>query len=686
MSTIPKPLIQKLESHAFKTASDMPIVLLEKVVLSASDAYYNSDVQLLSDDTFDIIIDVLKSRSPTSDVLGKIGAKIPDSAPGKTVLPYHLGSMDKVKPGERPLELWLSRYTGPYIISEKLDGLSGLLIIKVVGDGKHAVLEQHLYRRGDDDVSQEVSHMLGFINTISRDSHANLIKIITSLNPKTRILAIRGEIIIKKATFANKYAGDYPKARSLIAGITNSIPETFNRAEVRAKAHDLDYVAYTVLDPPGLSQQQQFDIIKSAGFTQAHFKSIPTLDQDMLKELLLEFKSNSKYEIDGIIVADESRIHPLPTSGNPKYAVAFKMRLEDQMAKTTVEYVEYNVTKNKLLKPRVKFTPVKIGGDTIMFATGFNAKFIKDNCLGPGAQISVIKSGDVIPYILEVHQHAKTGKWQEPDIPYIWSDGGIDISPKNMTDAPEYLNRELLHFFTTLGVDGIKEGTLDKLITAGFNTINSIVSIKPESLINIQGFQVKSAQKLVDNIRSTIHEKSHKLSVIMTASNIFTGFGVKKLDIICNNLPYIRILGGASSDRVNTPELTIADITALDGFSDKTATVFLANLPKFRKWFREHPGLNILKPDPASHTPVVAKPSNAFLALLVGKKIVFTGFRDVDLETRLTQLGVKIQSGVNSTTNLVVAADPNESSSKITKAQELNISIISRDTFLDRIK
>ena len=100
-------------------------------------------------------------------------------------------------------------------------------------------------------------------------------------------------------------------------------------------------------------------------------------------------------EIDGIIIADNSKVYLPNKSGNPKHAVAFKMQLDEQTQTTVVEKVEYNVSKNGVLN-LIKFKPVKIGGDTIMYATAFNAKFIKDNLLRSWIKIEIIRSGDTL--------------------------------------------------------------------------------------------------------------------------------------------------------------------------------------------------------------------------------------------------------------------------------------------------
>ena len=87
----------------------------------------------------------------------------------------------------------------------------------------------------------------------------------------------------------------------------------------------------------------------------------------------------------------DDKVYSRPTSGNPKYALAFKMVLDDQKGETTVTCVEWNVSKHGLLKPVVNLSPIKIAGTTIRRATGYNAKWIVENNIGPGAKVILIK-------------------------------------------------------------------------------------------------------------------------------------------------------------------------------------------------------------------------------------------------------------------------------------------------------
>ena len=687
-----KQYITQLNTDTFIEGNKLTIAKLESLIYDANFAYYNTDIPLINDNAFDILIDILKQKKPDSAILKAIGAELPDDTADKVSIPYHLGSMDKVKPGSRDLELWLSRNNiGPYIISEKLDGLSGLLVLKY-NKSAPGMLEKHLYRRGDNNMSQEITHLLDYITYLKPGiTDAHIAKYIMSHIP-TGTLAVRGELIIKKSVFNAKYTARYPKTRSLINGVVLSKAENFSRPELKATATDIEYLTYSILDPVDMLHEKQFIMLdKGLGFKTASWLKIPTvasttntniLQANMLQELLLDFKLKSEYDIDGIIVADDSKIYKQPLSGNPKYAVAFKMMLDEQVQLTTVKRVEWNITKNKLLKPRVEFDSVSIGGDTIMFATGFNAKFIMDKVIGPGAKIKIVRSGDVIPYIVDVISPAPNG-WSKPEISWSWTASGIDAQPNNLVDTPDYLNKQMSQFFTTLEVDGVQTGTLDKLINAGYDNIGVILSLKPENLLEVSGFQIRSAEKLVDNIHKFVLNKKHPLEVLMTASNIFPGFGVKKLGII---------IGGLNNNRrVMAGKVSADELVKLPGISTITADKFIAELPKFIAWLHELPMLQIA--DDAvrasggvmAGTAVVISPGDP-KAELQGKAIVFTGFRNKELELQLNAVGGRVSDTISASTYIIVAKDTTTSSTKLTKARDRGITILDIEQFVSKYK
>jgi NAD-dependent DNA ligase len=668
--------ITALNEYNYKTQKK-----LEKIIIDAKDTYYNAkttNALKIPDATFDTLIDILEEKYPKSKVLAVIGSNLPTDATNKTKLPYHLGSMDKIKPGSRKFDIWTDKYnSGKYQISEKLDGLSGLLVLNLdeTSDTPNKIVSK-LYTRGNGDVGQDITHLLPFLkfNLDSNDTLASKYKLIARYMKKDRLdtIAIRGEIIVSKSMFEKKYSKQFPKGRSLVAGVVNSKADGFNKPELRNRAKDLEFVSYQLVFPE-YSAKDQFKILyQDLKMRVAYNKYLDKeLTIDICKELLLEFKKESNYEIDGIIITDTSKVYPNPTSGNPKHSVAFKMALDEQAQETVIEYVEYNVSKNGVLKPRIKYHPIEIGGDTFNYTTGFNARYIKDNNLGPGSRISIIKSGDVIPYILKVLSPSIKGEWQQPEKKWHWNDNEVEAIIDDNTDLP--MEKVMLQFFNQFEIDGMKEGVINRLIDAGFNTLNDIFRLSVEALLDIEGFQIKSSTKLIKQIHEKILTPEHSIEKLMVASNCFPHFGIKKMRMITLYFTPKEILDG---------KLEVHQLVEIDGMGEISATDFLNNLPSFLNWLSEHPKLKIkmtknkpfTSPDKASQHPFVS-----------GKKICFTGFRDKVLQSFVESNGGSIATSVSKNTSYVVAKDINEGSSKLSKAQSLGIKVISLDYFKSKI-
>ena len=168
-------------------------------------------------------------------------------------------------------------------------------------------------------------------------------------------------------------------------------------------------------------------MVDDFGFKTPRYELIKTkkINEDFLMNMLPEWKKESKYEIDGLIIT-QNQFHERNEDGNPDYSRAFKMDLDEQRGIGEVEEILWEVSRHGKIIPRIKIKPIKIGLVTIQKATAFNAKYIKDNNLGPGAVVNIIRSGDVIPYIESVIKVAPDG----PSMPYLkykWHPGGYDI-------------------------------------------------------------------------------------------------------------------------------------------------------------------------------------------------------------------------------------------------------------------
>jgi NAD-dependent DNA ligase len=663
---VTKSIIAKLDSNPHTEGAEVSIEVLEKVLLAAIDAYYNTDKPILSDASYDILEKILKQRKPTSDIFKKIGAPVANKADA-VKLPYYLGSLDKVYPNEKSLTRWLKDHNKNIVISEKLDGLSSLLVITPSGSTTGDVgvnvqgFNMQLFKHGDGFEGQDISHLLDHISIGSLDCKT-IQTMLDNPDNKKKHIALRGEIIIKNSVYNAKYGKMYPKARSLIAGIVNS------KKPDAGIVSDMEIIFYEFINPIDMTFEDQFIKLDKLGFNIAKYKLFKTLEESQIPEIFLDFKKNSQYEIDGIVLDDSSKVWSRATKRNPEYAVAFKMALEDQVANTIVTNVEYNISKHGTLAPRIEYKPVVIKGDTHKYTTGFNLKYIVDNKINIGTEIQIIKSGDVIPYIKEILKPSSEPMMPDKAIKWHWNETRVDGVLDNPEDSEDVLLKKLAAFFATMKIAGVGEGVLNKLIAAGYNNLKTILDLKPDMIAQVEGFQKKSATNVYNAIHKVIGEPQ-MLERVMAASGVFTlGLGEKKFKLILDAIP--NFLKKYKDGKINK-----TDILTITGFSDKTADIFLDGMPKFIEWLGIH---DMVKIESQTGASADSKPtSNKFAGMVA----VFTGVRNADFEKAIVDGGGQIASGVTGKTTVVIAKDPSENSSKLQKARDMDIEVIGIDDF-----
>jgi len=666
---ITKAIIAKLEAQPHHEGLSSDLGLLEKVLLQAKEAYYNTDKPLFTDESYDILEHILFERNPGSVLFKLTGAKI-DESHDKVKLKYYLGSLDKVKPGEKVLTKWLKEHSGNILVSEKLDGLSCLLIIEKNDDSAGSSskpFKMFLYKHGDGNEGQEISSLLENINLGKLN-----IKVIHNLlaNKNTDHIAIRGEIIMTKEVFNKKYTKLYPKSRSLIAGIVNS------KKPDSKIVNDMELVFYEFIAPGHLNYKDQFKMLETMGVNVARYTLYENLDETQLPALLIDYKKQSKYEIDGIILSDNTKPHNRVTSGNPSYAVAFKMPLDEQMANTVILNIEYNISKHGALNPRIMYKPIVIGGDTHQYTSGFNLRYIVDNKLGPGSEIQIIKSGDVIPYIYTIIKHSGEPQMPPKDIKWHWNETEVDAIIDNKEDNADVRVKRIISFFDVMKIAGVGEGVVNKLVNAGYNEVKLILQLTPDVIAGIDGFQLKSATNIYNSIHKVINNDTPvKLERVMMASNIFgLGLGEKKFKLIVDAIPdFLEKWRGGS--------VTRDDIMSIDGFSDKSTDVFMNGMPKFLTWLDLHKMIKLEKSSNKKKDNQKEGSVSTDTSKFAGMVVVFTGVRNTEMEEMITIGGGVIGSGVTGKTTLVVAKDISENTGKIKTAREKGIQVMNIEEF-----
>jgi DNA ligase (NAD+) len=634
--------IKKLTENPKKYAQILPVSDLVDLLEYLSDAYYNTGEAIVSDETYDLLIEILRVKDPENKYLKNVGAKIKGT---KEIvkLPFEMGSLTKIKPGKEELSKWISKYKGPYYLSDKEDGVSAQIYKNQTG-------EIFMYSRGDGVEGQNISHLLKYV--VSK----NMIKNIPNGT------SIRGELIINKQNF-KKIEKTMKNARNAVAGLVNA--KNFNEDVAKIT----DFIAYAILSPR-LYYHEQFKRLEDLGFKTVVYKKVEAdkLTEKILENYLLERRKNSDYEMDGIVCVDDSKIYP-HMGGYPEYAFAFKMLLPDQIATTVVKKVDWNPSKDGYLKPRIEINPVDLLGTTVTYATAFNAKYIVDNKIGPGAKIKIVRSGDVIPYILEVTEGAKEP--QLPEFPYKWNSTKVDLILKDENDSNgmQIVTIKLLvHFFSTIGVKYLSEGIITKLVENGYDSVEKILKGEKKKLSKIDGMGEKMYDKIYAEIDRAFDEIP--LEVFMGASNkLGRGLNSKKLKEVINMYPEIIKETGEDEKKLYNK------IIKVSGFSDTLSELFSNNFKSFKKFYNE---ISKIK-DLSRFEKIEIKKDGIFN----GKSIAFTGFRDAELEKFITDNGGKVTSSVSSNTFLLVYVDnADTSSNKFTTAKEKNIKIIKKTDFV----
>jgi DNA ligase (NAD+) len=643
-------LIKNLNSSEdpFNFANNLSVEQLEELILYTSDKYYN-EKPVISDARWDILVDFLRLKNPKSKVLKEVGSSI--KSKDKVKLPYFLGSMAKIKPSSNKLKPWKQKYPGKYILSDKLDGVSGLLVYTFDKEIK-------LYTRGTSTYGMDISPIIKYLPNIPTYGTVEKYCSDRKIKGAKNLIAFRGELIISKKIFARNWQDKMKNTRNTVSGLVNS-------KNINPKlAGDTRLVMYEVVDPI-YKITKQYDIIKELHYNRVHHKKVSDISFEYLSQYLIKRKANSKYDIDGIIVTNNN-VHQRTETKYPDYAFAFKDILEEQKATSTIVDIEWNKSKDGYINPTIIIEPVKICGVTIQRVTANNAKFVQDNMLGKGAVIEIIRSGDVIPKIERIIKKA-----EQADLPtgnYKWTKSGVDIISTDLS-CREIIVKNIYYFFSTLNTKGMGERIVEKLYDGGVDSIEKVLKLSKDDILSnsqITGFKEKSAENLINAIKKGTTNIT--LAHLMQASNkLGHGMGLERAKSVLAKYPDI-----LSKYQSWTRAEFILYLKTLDGWEDKTSTMFVTNFPDFIKFY------NNIKKYISIIEPKVVYETGKFK----DKKIVLSGFRDKELVEYLELEGAIIANSISKNTDILIIKDESvANTSKVQKAKELGIMIKVRNDF-----
>lgn len=497
-----------------------------------------------------------------------------------------------------------------------------------------------------------------------------------------------GEFVFSKKSWEENFAGrvseetdeKYKSPRNTAAGLLNrEIP-----SELLKK---VDFFRYGTDD----ASIQQFETYADfyryvcKTFRQPYlYKVIKVgeITEDMLHALFNEWRD--VYFIDGLVLyVNDIRLWQKmgrqATTGNPNYAIAYKNPNFTETYVTKVKDVSWAISKAGMFKPVVNIEVVDTGECEMENPTGYNARFIRENAIAPGAVVKVTRSGGVIPKILETVTPAPKEAIDEMfenlkvcpycGSPVTWNDSGAELVCTNKDCKGKRL-AEIVFFYNTVGVDKMGPEMISKIFNAGFDTLRKMLDITFDELMDIDGFGEETANIILANNQRI--RQGVEATKLMQASNCFPGIGqvkaTKILDTMSKEYREAFIKG-----YMKMPDLYNEDNVRTMAKLGKTAESFINGMQDYYDFMARN---NLSQLEPVKNEVKVVGDRYA------GMRVCFSGFRDKLLEEKIISEGGTIVSGVSKKTTHLVVVNKEIPSAKVEKAKKLGTQMLTIEEFL----
>ena len=550
-----------------------------------------------------------------------------------------------------------------YCVEPKIDGLSVSLEYK---DG----IFTRGSTRGDGFVGEDITKNLKTIKSIPM-----------VLREKIPFIEVRGEVYMPKADFEKLVRKQLENDEQPAKNPRNAAAGSLRQKDSRVTAsRGLDIFVFNLQRIEGREltcHSESLDYMKSLGFNVIDgYKTFDNIEDAVSRIMEIgENRQSYSYDIDGAVIKVddfELRNELGSTAKVPKWAVAFKYPPEEK--ETKLLDIEINVGRTGALTPVAVFEPVWLAGTTVSRAVLHNQDYIDSKDIRIGDIIAVRKAGDIIPEVVRSVSHAENS---EPFvIPHICpvchgkaerAEDEAVIRCVNI-DCPAQLLKNIEHFASrpAMNIDGLGEAVVKQLVENRLiSTVADLYSLQQQDLEMLPGFAKVSASKLIANIENS---KTNSPDRLLFALGI-KGIGQKNAQLLMKHFGSIEKLSETSSE----------EISAVENFGDILANNIFTAL--------HEPHMTELIERLKSYGVNTVYQSDVKSDKLAGLTFVITGTlpdmtRD-QAKTLIEQNGGKCSGSVSKKTSYVLAGE--EAGSKLTKAQQLGVTVISQQQLIEMI-
>ena len=543
-----------------------------------------------------------------------------------------------------------------YVITKKFDGLT----INLTYD-ENGIL-QTAATRGNGETGEEVTAQVKTIKEIPLKTSSG------------DLFEVHGEAIMTVEAFDKYNSTSETPLKNLRNGAAGAlrnlnVKETARRG-LSAFFYDIGYKEGQNFK----TYEEMLNFIKERGLPMDDYIRYATTLEEVEKYIteIKDMRFDLNYDIDGVVIAiDDIRTRELLgyTVKFPKWAIAFKF--EAQEATTKLLDVEWNVGRSGRVGPTAILEPVELAGVTVKRATLNNMDDIKRKGVMIGADVFIRRSNDVIPEIMGVVESSLENA-KEIKVPetcpacgsHLVLDGAHYFCENTLSCKPQMV-KSIVHFACrdAMNIEGFSEKTAEQLFEKlDIRSIADLYKLDYEKLLTLDKFGPKKAQNLLDAVERSKTPELYRFIYALGIPNV----GVKTAKDLVNKFKSIEGLKSATFDELVSVQ-DVGDIVAkcvLEFFQEEKVLATIDELLNL--------GVN-----PSFEEQVIVESS------FNGKTVVVTGtlqnYSRGDIKAKLEALGAKVSGSVSKKTDYVIAGE--EAGSKLTKAQDLGITVLSEEEF-----
>lgn len=646
---------------------------LVKLLNYHSQLYYVEDRNEITDYEYDMLQQELKgleeqfpqfvrSDSPTQRVGGKaisIFEKVTHRVQMGSL--QDVFSFDQVRSFVETVQQAVDK--PQFVVEPKIDGLSVSLEYH---NGELAIGST----RGDGFVGEDVTSNLKTVKSIP-----------IKINEELPLIEVRGETYMPRNVFLKLVKEQEDNDEQPFKNPRNAAAGSLRQKDPKIAAkRKLDIFVFNVQQIEGkelTSHKESLDYLKTLGFkTIPDYKRVSTADEviDCIKTIG-EKRFDLPFDIDGVVIkVDDFRQREIlgATAKVPKWAVAYKFPPEEKTSKLLD--IELNVGRTGAITPVAVFEPVFLAGTSVSRATLHNQDFIREKNISVGDIIKVRKAGDIIPEVLGSVEKHGDGVFTLPECcpvcgtKLVKSEEEAAVRCPNV-ECPAQIFRSIVHFASkgAMNIDGlgpqIVHTLLDnKLITS----VADLYTLSENKLLQLDNFKEKSVNNLLNAIEKS---KSNSLDRLVFGLGI-RNIGQASAKLLCDKFGDLDNIMNASAEQ----------ISEIDGFGGVMAqSVYNA--------FHEEHMIELIKR--LKECGINTKYEKIQIDdRFAGKTFVLTGtlptLKRSEAKALIEKYGGKASGSVSKKTDYVLAGE--EAGSKLDKAQQLGIEIITEEQFKDMIK